>query len=97
MVPLRRPLDGGDETLAPLTITTLAARGVAQLDASLRGEVLDGGDEVEVLDLLHERDRVARHVAAEAAVAPGRLADVERTGLLGMEGAQPDPVLPRLA
>ena len=68
-----------------------------QLDAGLGGQLLDGADEVDVLDLLDEREHVARRVAAEALVAAGLLADVERRRLLGVERAQPDPVAPDLA
>jgi len=50
--------------------------------------------EVEVLDLLDEREHVAALVAAETLVAPGLFADVERPALLGVERAQSDPVAP---
>ena len=39
---------------------------VAECDVGLRRESLDGTDEVEVLDLAHERDRVPALLATEA-------------------------------
>ena len=57
------PLDGLahrlDQPLAALPVLALAARGVAQLNAGLGGQLLDGVDEVDVFDLLHEREDVA--------------------------------------
>ena len=95
------PLDGRahrlDELLAPGPLPGLPGRRVRELHPGLGREVLDGADEVDVLVLLDEREHVARLVAAEALVAPGLLADVERRRLLGVERAQPDPVAPDLA
>ncbi len=92
------PLDGlvhrFDELLAPRSFLRLARRGVVELDAGLGRQVLDRPGEVEVLDLLDEREDVAALVAPEALVATGLLADVERPALLGVERAQPDPVAP---
>ncbi len=61
---------------------------VAQLEAELGGEPLDGLGEGEVLDLLHERDDVAALAAAEAVVAADGRAHGEARGLLVVEGAQ---------
>ncbi len=76
------PLDGFvhrlDELLAPGPLLRLTRRGVVELDPGLCRQVLDGAREVGVLDLLDEREDVAALVAAEALVAAGLLADVER-------------------
>jgi hypothetical protein len=92
------PVDGSvhrfDELLAPRSLLGLAGRGVVQLDARLRGEMLDGARKVEMLDLLDEGEHVTALVAAEALVPPGLLADVERPALLGVERAESDPVPP---
>ena len=92
MIPLDRLRHRLDQTLAAGALLRLPGAGVVELDAGPVGEVLDRSDEVDVVVLLHEREHVARLVAAEAAVAPGLLADVERRGALGMERAQADPV-----
>ena len=70
----------------------LTGGGVVELDAGLGGERLDRAHEIDVLDLLHEREHVTRLVAAEASIAAGFLADVERRRAFGVERAQPDPV-----
>ena len=68
VVPLDRRAHRLDELLAPCPLTRLASRGVGELHPHLGREVLDGADEVDVLVLLHEREHVARLVAAEALV-----------------------------
>ena len=69
---------------------TLATGGVlvVQLDAVAPGEHLDRLDEAEVADLLHEGDDVPTLTAAEAMPVAQLRADVERRGLLVVEGAQ---------
>src|SRR5699024_268159 len=68
---------------------------VLQLDAVAGGEHLDRLDEAEALDLLAERDHLPALAAAEAVPVAQLRADVERGGLLVVEGAQalhrPDP------
>ena len=61
---------------------------VVQLHAVAPGEHLDGLDEAEVVDLLHERDHVTPLAAAEAVPVAQLRADVEGGGLLVVEGAQ---------
>src|SRR5207247_740030 len=60
-------------------------------DPRAASKPLDSTDEVEVLDLTDERDRVAAELAPEALPEPLLLVDVERAGLLRMERAQTDP------
>ncbi len=66
------PLDGRahrlDQLLASQPVLALAARCVLQLNSCLGGQLLDGIDEVDVLDLLHEREDVAGRAAPEALV-----------------------------
>ena len=92
VVPLDRLVHRFGELLAARPFLRLARRGVVELDPGLRGEVLDRAGKIEVLDLLDEREHVAALVAAEALVAPRLFTDVERTALLGVERAEPDPV-----
>ena len=70
---------------------------VAQRDARARREPLDRVDEVEVLDLADERDRVAARLAAEAVVHAGLGVDRERRRLLGVERAEADEAAARPA
>src|SRR5581483_4971676 len=79
-----------DERAPPLASFVLVALGVADGDAGLAGEPLDGTDEIEVLDLAHERDGIATLAAAEALEEAVLLVDGERSGLLGMERTQTD-------
>ena len=97
VVPLDGRVHGLDQALAPGPFPGLPGRRVRQRHADLGRQVLDRADEVDVLVLLHEREDVARLVAAEALVAPRLLAHVERRRPLGVERAQPDPVAPGLA
>ena len=60
MVPVDGRLHGLEQPAARLRPLALAAGRVAQGDAGPGGEPLDGPDEVEVLDLPHEGDDVAR-------------------------------------
>jgi hypothetical protein len=71
----------------------LALRGerdivVAERDAGTRGKPFDGLDEVEMLELAYERDRVATFLAAEAIPDTFLGADRERRRLFGVEGAE---------
>src|SRR4029079_16759595 len=80
--------------LAPLALT----RGrVAQRDAGAPGQVLDRAGEVDLLDVLDERDGVARPLAAEAVEEALLTVDGERRRLLAMERAEADPATPHLA
>ena len=58
------------EPVAPLPVGVGLRRGLVVLerDVEALGEELDGADEVELLGLAHERDRVAARAAAEAVV-----------------------------
>ena len=97
MVPVDRLRHRIDELLAAGPLLAVAGGRVRELDPGLGGELLDRAHEVDVVDLLHEREHVAGRVAAEALVAAGLLAHVERRRLLGVERAQPDPVAAGLA
>ena len=66
-----------------------AALLVAQLDAELGREPLDGLGEGEVLDLLHERDDVAALAAAEAVVAADGRAHVKLGVFSSWKGHSP--------
>jgi hypothetical protein len=92
VVPVDRLLHRLHEALAPGSLLGLRGRRVRDRDAGLGGQLLDRPDEVDVVDLLDEREHVAGLVAPEALVAPGLLAHVERRRPLGVERAQPDPV-----
>ena len=94
MVEVDRGRRGLDEPGASRAVLGRAVVVVAQRDPGPLGEPLDRLDEVEVLDLAHERDRVARALAAEAVVHAERGVDRERRGLLLMERAEPEPALP---
>ncbi len=59
-----------------------------QLDAVLVGEALHRVGEREPVVLHHERDDVAAFLAAEAVKKPTARGDVERRGLLVVEGAE---------
>ena len=85
---------GVDQAGALLAALALVLVGVAQDDAGLAGQELDGADEVEVLDLAHERDDVALGPAAEAVVDVLLGVDRERAGLLAVERAQPAEAAP---
>ena len=90
---------GGDGLVQPIAaLAILRVRGVvvAELNARSRREPFDGADEVEMLDLAHERDRIAARRAAEAVVEALFLIDRERRCLLGMERAQTDEAAARL-
>ena len=93
MVPLHCLLHRVDQLLATDALLVLAATRVPQLDAGFVGEVLDGADEVRVLDLLDELEHVAGCGTPEALVAAHVLSNVERSALLRMERAKADPVL----
>ena len=67
---------------------------VAQRDAGARREPLDRVDEVEVLDLAHERDRVAARLATEAYEPPISGLMLNDGDLLGVERAQADEAAP---
>src|SRR5690606_13844374 len=73
-----------------LLARALRAAGVlvAELDPDAVGEVLDGLDEREPVDLLDERDDVAALAAPEAVPAPDAGAHVERRRALVVERAQ---------
>ena len=92
MVPLDRLIHEFGEFLAPRPLLALASRRVVELDAGLRRDVFDSAREVEVLDLLDEREDVTPLVAAEALVSATLFGDVERARLLGVERAQANPV-----
>lgn len=92
MIPLDRFVHQLGELLAPRPFLALTGRRVVELDAGLRRNVFDCTREVEVLDLLDEREDVAALVAAKALVAATLFGHVERAGLFGMERAQADPV-----
>ena len=78
----RRPVEQLEEPLTPLPRAVLLGRGllVLELHAEPVAEPLDRADEVEVLLLLDERDRVAALAAAEALerAAVGRDAEARR-------------------
>src|SRR5439155_4921583 len=61
---------------------------VAQRDAGTAGQSFDRFDEVEVLELADERDRVTAALAAEAKIDLLVWADRERRRLLGVERAE---------
>src|SRR5436190_2242607 len=65
-----------------------------QLDVVALGERLDRLPEVEPLGGLHELDRIARLLAAEAVVDPLLRVDAERRRALVVERTQPLPVRP---
>ena len=95
----RRPVEQLEEPLAPLPRSVLLGRGllVLELHAEPVAEPLDRADEVEVLFLLDERDRVAALAAAEAleGAAVGRDAEARRPLLV--KRAEADVTAPRLA
>ncbi len=74
--------------LAVLPARHLAALLVPQVDAAPGGEPLHGLHERQVVDLLHELDDVAALGAGEAVPEAAGRGDVERRGLLVVEGAQ---------
>src|SRR5262249_19580941 len=84
--------DGGTDDLAEalLALAVLPDVGVvvAERDAGARRQTLDGLDEVQLLGLANERDRVAALLAAEAVPDQQFGIDRERRGLLGVERAQ---------
>src|SRR5690606_15991152 len=89
---LRRDAGGLDQPLATSGLLARALRAagvlVAELDPDAVGEVLDGLDEREPVDLLDERDDVAALAAPEAVPAPDAGAHVERRRALVVERAQ---------
>ena len=91
MVPVDGLVHGVDELGPALAGLALALVGVAQGDPGPAGQQLDGGHEVEVLDLPDERDGVAPDLAAPAPVEAELLVHVERRRLLGVERAQARP------
>ncbi len=90
MVEVDRLGDRGDEAIAPRAILGHRLVVVPQGDAGTRRETFDGLDEIEMLDLADERDRVAVRLATEAVVPRELWVDVERRGLLGVERAEPE-------
>ena len=91
----RRPPPPTSLALRDLRLTR-ALVVVAERDAGLPREALDRVDEVEVLQLPHERDRVTRRLAAEAAVQAHLGVHVERRRLLLVERAQAPVAAPDL-
>src|SRR4029079_3133441 len=91
LVERRRPVEQLEQPLAPLSQPVLLRRRllVLELDAEAVGQPLDRADEVDVLQLLDECDRVAALAAAEAleGAAVGR--DAEARRLLLVERTQP--------
>src|SRR5262249_46751569 len=77
--------------LVPLPLALLLGRCllVLELDAEAPGEQLDRPHEVDVLDLLDERDRVAALAAAEALERAPRRRDGEARRSLLVEGTEP--------
>src|SRR5215475_12311148 len=72
-VPLEEPgglVEQRVQAVAPVPCRLRLRRGllVRELDAEALGEELDRADEVEVLDITHEADRVPAAVAAVAVV-----------------------------
>ena len=63
---------------------------------ALAGQPLDRADEVELLHLAHERDDVARRLAAEAVVEASSALTENDGRLLGVERAQALPPLAHL-
>ncbi|NCL73462.1 hypothetical protein AIIKEEIJ_00899 [Rhodococcus sp. YH1] len=90
-VELLRGRVGGDEpgAGAPVALHRRTAALVVEGVADPVGELLDGLDEADVLDLLQERVHVAALAAAEAVEVTVVGADVEGRGLLVVEGTQP--------
>lgn len=76
------------DALAALVGGVVPALLVAQGDARLRGEPLDDLRERQMIDLLHEGDRVAALLAAEAVEETLARADLEGGGLLVVERAE---------
>jgi hypothetical protein len=81
-----------DQQLAFPAGLALVRIRVAQGDPCLRSELLDGAHEVEVVDLLHEVDRVTAGQAPEAVVPTDLRPHVERRRVLLVEGAAPHEV-----
>jgi len=92
---LDRRLHGVLERLLTAPLST-GGVVVAQLDPGPGRQRLHRSDEVEVLDLPDERDRVTRRLATEAEIEALLGVDRERRRLFGVEGAQPH-VPPTLA
>ena len=91
MVEVDRRADRLDQALLLRAVLGDGLVVVAQRDAGTRREPLDRVDEVEVLDLAHERDRVAARLATEAVVAARCSGLIENDGgLLGVERAEAD-------
>ena len=93
VVPVGRTLGQLEQPLLTLAALALVTIGVAQRDARTCGEHLDRADEVELLLLTQEGDRIARGLAAEAVVQPLGGVDREARRLLRMERAQARPPL----
>ena len=85
-----RAVEQLEEPLLALARTILLRRGflVLELDAEAVGKPFDRADEVEVLLLLDEGDRVATFAAAEAFERAPVGGDVEARRLLLVEGAE---------
>src|SRR5207253_10427519 len=98
-VELGRALEQGTEPLVAPPLLLLLRRRllVLELDAEAPGQQLDRADEVDVLGLLDEGDRVAALAAAEALEGAASLRDGEARRALLVEWAQPLVRAARLA
>ncbi len=83
-----RGADDLGEALLALAVLADGDVVVAERDADARCEPFDSLDEVEVLDLPDERDRVAALLTTEAVIDAELGIDRERGSLLGVERAQ---------
>ena len=88
---------GGDDAAEALGARALLGGAGGELDAGFLGEDAQGLAEVDILAFLDEGEDVAA-LAAAAEAAPGAAIgeDVERGGLLGVEGAEGAQVAARL-
>jgi len=84
----------GAQSLLALAFDRERCVVVPQRDVGAPRESFDRFDEVEVLDLTDERDRVAALLATEAEIGAEFLVDGERRRLLRVEGAEALPPAP---
>ena len=92
LVEARRLLEQREQPLALPALAILLRRALLVLQRHVEavGQELDRTDEVEVLELLDEGDRVAALAAAEALEGASIGRDTETRRLLLVKGAEPD-------
>ena len=77
MIPVDGALHKFLQLFAMLALTSTCTRCVVELNSVFVGKFFDGADEVEMLNLLHEREDIALSSATEAHVTTSFIVNTE--------------------